>query len=251
MRQFALPSGGKCQTSSWSTTRKTFYDTPRLLHIEQQKKDNFCQYWFSQERFYFGGCWSHTAHNSSGEEAELGDGGVRRGCLGVNSSVRRLDVEGRICSESTPLRASSELWSKCSCEREKRRRMCCTSDLGDSEGARRRKTSSLHFHACIYYSPKSRQWGQWRNERASSSTGKVIGRRPGANVSFIILTPDPWPQTFRGHSFHFKQFVSLRRARPVHLCKLQPLVALSHFSVQVAWWCAAMANDRKCLSAVT
>lgn len=101
-----------------------------------------------------------------------------------------------ICSESTPLCAEQVQL----CER-RRWLMCCTSDLGDSMGVWRRKTSSLHFHTCIYYSPKTCQWRQWRNEWASSSPQKVIRRSPEVNVSFTILTRDPWPETLWGHRF--------------------------------------------------
>lgn len=219
MRQFALLSGGKCQTSSWFTTRKTFYDTPRLLHIEQQKNDNntdFCRrnltlmaiasteltIKVAKRRREVVGGGSETG-GAAGWITQRGAWTWRPYLLRINTTLREFRA-----SEQVQLRAGE------------RRRMCCTSDLGDSEGARRRKTSSLHFHACIYYSPKARQWGQRRNEQASSSTRKVIGWSPGVNVSFIILTPDPWPQTFRGHGFHFKQFASLRRARPAQLFML-------------------------------
>lgn len=91
MRQFALLSGGKCQTSSWFTTRKTFYDTPRLLHIEQQKNNNnpdFCRR-------------NLTLMAIASTELTIKVAKRRRevvvvvvgGCRGVNNSARGLDVE--------------------------------------------------------------------------------------------------------------------------------------------------------------
>lgn len=182
------------------------------------------QHWFLQKKSHFDGYRIHRAHNQSGQEAAWGGGGGVGGSE-PGGAAGRITQRGawtwrpyllRINTTLREFRASEQVQLRAG----ERRRMCCTSDLGDSEGARRRKTSSLHFHACIYYSPKARQWGQRRNEQASSSTRKVIGWSPGVNVSFIILTPDPWPQTFRGHGFHFKQFASLRRARPAQLFML-------------------------------
>lgn len=86
MRQFALLSGGKCQTSSWFTTRKTFYDTPRLLHIEQPKKMTTTRI-FAEEISLW---WLSDPQSS---QLKWPRGGVRRGCRGANNSVRGLDAE--------------------------------------------------------------------------------------------------------------------------------------------------------------
>lgn len=98
MRQFALLSGGKCQTSSWFTTRKTFYDTPRLLHIEQPKK--WQQHGFFAEEISL---WWLSDPQSSQLKWPRGGvrwwwcggagGVVRRGCRGANNSARGLDAE--------------------------------------------------------------------------------------------------------------------------------------------------------------
>lgn len=95
MRQFALLSGGKCQTSSWFTTRKTFYDTPRLLHIEQSKNDNntdFCRRNLTLMAIRSTELTIKVAKRRR-EVVVVGGVVVRRGCRGANNSVRGLDAE--------------------------------------------------------------------------------------------------------------------------------------------------------------
>lgn len=188
MRQFALLSGGKCQTSSWFTAKETFYDTLCLLRIRQTKATNSANSGRDSTLMTVGAAALTIKAGCSGE--------WDTGASGVNNSAS-LDVEAISAQNQHHSAQVQSLGASAAASRRSGGACVATSDLGDSEGGPR-GGKQVHYTSTLAHITPQRAVNEDSGEMSwpRPPLGKLLDGASGVNVSFVILTPDLWPQTF-------------------------------------------------------